>query len=61
MKYTVILTPQAEAELMELWMSAADQAEMTIAADTIDRLLKHDPHHVGVLLFETVRRIRKKP
>jgi len=61
MNYQVILTAPAEAQLAELWLSAADRAETSWAADAIDRQLKRDPNHAGALLFDTVRRLRMPP
>jgi hypothetical protein len=61
MKYTVLLTPKAEAELTELWVSTANQAELGASADFIDRLLKRDPETAGVVVFDTVRRLHLPP
>jgi hypothetical protein len=61
MNYQVVLTARAEAQLAELWLSAADRAETSWAADAIDRQLKRNPNHAGTLLFDTVRRLRMPP
>lgn len=61
MNYQVILTARAEAELVELWLSAHDRAKSSWAADAIDRQLKRDPNRAGNLLFDTVRRLRMPP
>lgn len=47
MKFTVTWLPDAEAELAELWMSAADRERVQIAADQIDRQLRLRPNDVG--------------
>ncbi len=61
MKYTVILTPQAEAELTELWLAANNRSDLSSSADAIDRLLKNEPDRIGTLLFDTVRRFQLAP
>ena len=48
MKFTVTWDPQAEAELMQLWLSGKDRQAITDAANTIDRLLAYDPDQQGV-------------
>jgi mRNA-degrading endonuclease RelE of RelBE toxin-antitoxin system len=47
MKYTVVWKPAAEAELARLWMSARDRSEFAAAANSVENLLKHDPHAQG--------------
>lgn len=47
MTFTVTWLPDAEAELAELWMSAADPQPVQIAADQIDKQLRYRPHDVG--------------
>ena len=47
MKYTVVWKPAAEAELAKLWMSARNRSEFTAAADSVENLLKYDPHAQG--------------
>jgi hypothetical protein len=59
MKYTVVWQPRAEARLAELWIDATDRAEVTRAADQIDRRLAVDPdrqsdQRVGLLHFLVV-------
>ena len=39
--------PVAESQLAEIWTDAADQADVTRAADRIDALLAHTPATVG--------------
>lgn len=56
MKYSVILSPQAEKELTAFWLTTTAAADLTAAADAIDRQLSHHPHDFGDVLFDTVRR-----
>ena len=43
MTYTVVWTPAALNELADLWVNAADRADVTLASDTIDAALRIDP------------------
>jgi hypothetical protein len=43
MKYTVIWQPLAERALAHLWVRAQDRNGITIAANTIDALLRRNP------------------
>jgi len=45
--YTVIWKPEAEAELAELWLEAADRSAVTSAANRIDGLLGRNPDSQG--------------
>ncbi len=47
MKYTVLWTPEAEAHLAELWLSASDQQVVANAADSLDFLLARSPSEQG--------------
>lgn len=42
-KITVVWYRDAQADLADLWMSAANPGAITLGADEIDRLLAHDP------------------
>jgi hypothetical protein len=43
MNFTVVYLPSAQDELMELWMTAPDRAEVSRAANRIDQLLRKRP------------------
>lgn len=43
MKFTVAWTPEALAELAQVWMDATDKAGVTIGSRTIDRTLAENP------------------
>jgi hypothetical protein len=45
MNYTVLWLPAAENSLAAIWADAADRS--AAAADTIDALLRQDPHSRG--------------
>jgi hypothetical protein len=47
MKWTVIWRPASESGLTDLWVSAADKAAITAAANRIDVLLRRSPFDVG--------------
>ena len=47
MRYTVLWTPAAEQDLARIWTDAEDRAAIASAADTIDVLLRDDPHLRG--------------
>lgn len=44
MKWTVVYLNSADERLVNIWMNAPDQAEVTRAADLIDRRLRRDPY-----------------
>jgi hypothetical protein len=47
MKYTVVWEPAAERKLAELWNAGPDRADITMAADAIDRVLGRDASTQG--------------
>jgi plasmid stabilization system protein ParE len=47
MTYTVVWKPAAEAELAELWMTAADKPALAQAANEIDDRLAKEPIALG--------------
>ncbi|MSQ96624.1 MAG: hypothetical protein EXR98_19020 [Gemmataceae bacterium] len=47
MKWTVLWKPDAESDLAELWVNAADKADLTAATNRIDVLLRKDPLQTG--------------
>lgn len=47
MNYTVLMTPDAEQELADIWLQATDRDAVTRASNTIDRLLAIDPLNEG--------------
>jgi hypothetical protein len=51
MRYTVVWDRDAENELMEIWLDAADRAAVSAAANDIDRELAHDPELKGVEFY----------
>ena len=61
MKFTVTWTPLALAALASLWNYAADRAEITTAADSLDRLLANDPNSRGEARAEGVRILIASP
>ena len=46
-RYTVTATPKAEDDLARLWLRASGRAAISNAANTIDRLLRHDAAKQG--------------
>jgi len=47
MNHTVVWKPAAEQELASIWNESADRADVTVAANTIDRLLRTSPQDQG--------------
>lgn len=47
MNWMVVWIRSAKLRLAELWIAAADRAEVTRAADAIDAMLRKDPLNVG--------------
>jgi len=47
MKYTVVWTKTAEADLVRIWTEAADRTAVTRAGNEIDRLLRTAPLNAG--------------
>ena len=47
MKYTVVWQPAALGKLAELWNAGPDRADITAAANAIDRLLGRDASTQG--------------
>ena len=47
MKFTVLWSPTAEAELARLWNTASDRAAVTAAANQIDELLRNSAEDQG--------------
>jgi hypothetical protein len=48
-------TPTAEQELADIWLKTSDRMAVTLASNTIDRLLAQDPERRGIPRFDTVR------
>ena len=61
MRYTVVWAPSAERDLAVMWIEAEDRREVTFAADTIDELLREDPHRQGEPHYGTVRTLLVSP
>ena len=57
MKWTVVYLPSSEQELANLWLDPLSRAEVTDAANRIDRLLRRDPDKVGESRAEEGQRI----
>ena len=47
MKFTVIWIPSAERELAQLWESADDRRDITLASNAIDRRLAESADRAG--------------
>lgn len=47
MEWTVVWLPDADNELAQLWLDSTDRQRTTLAADQIDKLLRHDPDTAG--------------
>jgi mRNA-degrading endonuclease RelE of RelBE toxin-antitoxin system len=49
MKWTVTWTPEAEEELTNIWLKAANRDRVSRASDIIETELKHDADKKGTL------------
>jgi plasmid stabilization system protein ParE len=47
MRFTVVWSRHAERELATIWTNSARRAEITRAAERVDRLLQRDPENQG--------------
>ncbi len=47
MNHTVVWKPAAEQELASIWNESSDRADVTAAANAIDRLLRTSPQDQG--------------
>ncbi len=61
MRFTVIWKPNAENQLIRLWMGAADRLAVRKAADEIERLLANDPMGQGESRSRDVRILFVEP
>jgi hypothetical protein len=57
MKWTVVYLPAAEQEHADLWLDPGSRAEVTDAANRIDRMLERDPDQVGESRQEDDQRV----
>ena len=61
MRYTVLWSPEAEDQLAEIWIEAADRNAVTAAQATIDEELAADPETKGKEASEDLRRFKVEP
>jgi plasmid stabilization system protein ParE len=61
MRYTVVWVPSAEDDLAKIWMEATNRSAVASAADTIDGLLREDPHRQGESHYDGVRTLSVSP
>ena len=47
MNWTVVWTTSSQNHLATVWMDAADQQAVTLAANAIDSILKQDPYSLS--------------
>jgi plasmid stabilization system protein ParE len=59
--YAVELTPEAENNLIEIWLDSTDRAAVTEAETAIHGLLRVDPVGQGVLVAEGLFKIARAP
>jgi plasmid stabilization system protein ParE len=55
MTYTVVWKPPAERRLAAIWMDTSNRPAVTLAADTIETLLRSDPTAHGEARHGTTR------
>ncbi|MBL8800243.1 MAG: type II toxin-antitoxin system RelE/ParE family toxin [Planctomycetia bacterium] len=59
--YAVELTPEAENNLIEIWLDATDRVEVTESETAIHGLLRSDPIGQGVPVAEGLYKIVRGP
>ena len=59
--FTVVWTPQAENELIDIWLASHERAAVTEATTAIDRELRVDPNGKGEELHEGLRAFQVFP
>jgi hypothetical protein len=60
-RYTVVWRKDADDDLAQAWMDAANREDVTSAADQVDIQLKNDPTSKGEELHEGLRRLKIPP
>ncbi len=60
-RYTVTWQPEAEAELVELWLKASDRNQLAAAVRAIDAGLSLDAEGKGDLVAEGLRAFNAPP
>jgi hypothetical protein len=60
-RYTVVWQPEAEADLVELWLEAGDRKEVTTAVRAIDTVLSIDADAKGTLIAEGLSALNEPP
>lgn len=61
MKYSVLWVREAERELASLWLNQSERAEVTRAANEIDRRLRNDPSDQGESRVHNLRILIEPP
>jgi hypothetical protein len=61
MRFTVVWSPAAEADLVEIWIRADDRSAVTLAVKQLDNALANDPHDQGESRQEGIRVTFAKP
>ena len=61
MRYTVVWTHSARAELAELWLKSSQRKSVSFAADAIDERLAEDASAKGTEISEGLRAILAPP
>lgn len=61
MSFTVVWKPQAERNLADLWIQAADRAALTQGVDSLELRLRANPGQVGESRVDFKSRISLEP
>ena len=61
MTWTVVWHAATQDELAELWLAASDRADLTRAADLIERRLRRDPYSFSESRDDTSRIMIEPP
>ena len=60
-RFTVVWMPDAEDELIKIWLSAADPASVSKASNRIDAELASNPLGTGDSVSEGIFRLKRPP
>ena len=61
MRFTVVWSPEAEDELIQLWMAAPDRNRLTQVVNAIERQLARQPFSVGESRADNSQRVAFEP
>ena len=61
MRYQIVWTPRAEAELTRIWLASANRNAVTASSQFFDDNLPLLPLHMGDAIDSSVHRVARRP